>query len=213
MGIFAEWGPRHLGLFTFPQSPKHIALYQKFGFSARFLTPIMSKPIQAPSQRVNWSRFSAVPSTERAACLQSCRDVTNSIYEGLDLEREIRSVEMQKLGDTLLLRDQAGIAGFAVCHCGPRTEAGSGTCYVKFGAVHSGTDAPGLFEQLLDACEDFAAGQGLQVISAGVNMARHEAYRIMIERSFRTLIQGVAMQRPNTEGFNRSGVYVIDDWR
>jgi hypothetical protein len=25
--------------------------------------------------------------------------------------------------------------------------------------------------------------------------------------------QGVAMQRPNAEGFNRPDVYVIDDWR
>ena len=35
----------------------------------------------------------------------------------------------------------------------------------------------------------------------------------LVERGFRTFLQGVAMQRPNDEGFNRSGVYVIDDWR
>jgi hypothetical protein len=26
-------------------------------------------------------------------------------------------------------------------------------------------------------------------------------------------LQGVAMQRPHAEGFNRLGAYVIDDWR
>jgi hypothetical protein len=44
-------------------------------------------------------------------------------------------------------------------------------------------------------------------------MARHEAYRTMLGRGFRTVLQGLAMQRPNEEAFNRAGVYVIDDWR
>jgi hypothetical protein len=135
------------------------------------------------------------------------------VYEGLDTEREVRSVDTQKLGDTILIRNQGGVAGLAVCHCGPGTEAGSGTCYIKFGAVRSGTSAPTLFGQLLDACEDFAAARGLQKMDAGVNMARYEAYRIMVERGFRTFLQGVAMQRPNEEAFNRPGVYVVDDWR
>ena len=38
---FDAWGVRHAGLCTFPQSPLHIALYGKFGYRARFLTPVM----------------------------------------------------------------------------------------------------------------------------------------------------------------------------
>ena len=44
-----------------------------------------------------------------------------------------------------------------------------------------------------------------------MNVARHDAYRMMIERGFRTLMQGVAMQRPNEPGFNRPDCFVIDD--
>jgi len=33
-----EWGVHHAGLFTFAHSPLHLALYQKSGFRARFLT-------------------------------------------------------------------------------------------------------------------------------------------------------------------------------
>src|SRR5205823_13385490 len=47
----------------------------------------------------------------------------------------------------------------------------------------------------------------------GTSSARHEAYRIMVARGFRTFLQGVAMDKPNEEGFNRQGVYVVDDWR
>lgn len=213
MELFARWGTRHAGLFTFPQSAKHIALYQKFGFSARFLTPVMSKPIGEEPRRVEWSRFSDVPPSAREACLDACRELTTAIHDGLDLAPEIRSVAQQSLGDTVLVRDERGLAGFAVCHCGSGTEAGGGACYIKFGAARPGADAAESFARLLDACEEFARVQKLQRLNAGVNMARHEAYRIMIERGYRTFLQGVAMHRPNEEAFNRPGVYAIDDWR
>src|SRR6185503_7569476 len=35
MKIFEGWGTRHIGLFTFAQSIKHVRLYQKYGFWPR----------------------------------------------------------------------------------------------------------------------------------------------------------------------------------
>jgi hypothetical protein len=58
-----------------------------------------------------------------------------------------------------------------------------------------------------------ASKEGLSRLVAGVNTARHEAYRLMLERNFRTEIQGVSMHRPNEAGYNRPGVFLIDDWR
>ena len=43
--LFEKWGTKHVGLFTFSHSPKHLGLYQKFGFWPWFLTAVMSKPI------------------------------------------------------------------------------------------------------------------------------------------------------------------------
>jgi hypothetical protein len=51
-----------------------------------------------------------------------------------------------------------------------------------------------------------------RLLEAGVNMGRHEAYRSLIGRGFRTDIQGVTMHRPNDSGYSRLGLYVIDDW-
>ncbi|SPD75131.1 GCN5-related N-acetyltransferase (fragment) [uncultured Desulfobacterium sp.] len=45
MGLLSRRGVRHAGFFTHPDSPKHISLYQKFGFRPRFLTAIMSAPV------------------------------------------------------------------------------------------------------------------------------------------------------------------------
>jgi hypothetical protein len=173
----------------------------------------MSKPAMPPVHRVEWSQFSDVSVSARPAAIRECRALTETILAGLDLEREIRSVAEHSLGDTVLVHDGGELAGFAVCHRGAGTEAGSDTCYVKFGAARPDRDAATRFQRLLDACEAFALAAGARTIVAGVNMARHEAYRIMIERRFRTFLQGVAMQRPNEAAFHRPGIYVVDDWR
>jgi hypothetical protein len=84
---------------------------------------------------------------------------------------------------------------------------------VKFGVVRPGSTAAGDFVRLLAACESCAAERGATRLVAGANLARHEAYRLLLERGFRTDLQGVAMHRPNEPGYNRAGVYLVDDWR
>ncbi len=79
--------------------------------------------------------------------------------------------------------------------------------------MRPGPAAPRAFDQLLEACEGLAAARGLARLSAGANTARHEAYRQMLARGFRTELMGIAMQHGNEQGYNRPGVYLIDDWR
>jgi GNAT superfamily N-acetyltransferase len=213
MDLFARWGCRQVGLFTFSHSAKHVALYQKFGFWPRFLTAVMSKPITSPDVAEDYTKFSGLSAGEKQAALAGCREATGGIYEGLDVTREIRAVDDQHLGDTVMLLDGSRIAAFAVCHVGPGTEAGSGACYVKFGAVRPAAAADRWFERLLRACEDFTSAQSVERLVAGVNMGREEAYRMTVSRGFRTDLQGVAMHKDNNPGYCRSGVYILDDWR
>ena len=210
---FENWDTKQAGLFTFPHSQKHIGLYQRFGFYPRFLTALMSKPVEPSGRSSAWTKFSDTPAGERAASIDACRELTNAIYDGLDLEHEIRAVADQNLGDTVLLWNDSQLVGLAVCHSGAGTEAGSGVCYVKFGAARPGADAKQNFNRLLDACEEMSSSRGLLRITAGVNTARHEAYQQMLARGFRTDVLGVIMQNPNEAGYNRPGVYLIDDWR
>ncbi len=215
MDLFEQWGIRHAGLFTFASSTKHVSLYQKFGFWPRFLTSLMEFPIQKEpaSVSVRWVRFSVLGAGEKHLCLQACRELTNSIFEGLDVEREIRAVNDQRLGDTVLTWGGGELAGFAVCHAGAGTEAGSGKCYIKFGAVRSGPNAAEEFRHVLDACREFARSRGAGTLVAGMNLARHDAYREMLQSGFRTTTQGVAMERNGAPGYNRPDVFLIDDWR
>ena len=213
MECFEKWQTKHAGLFTFAHSQKHIGLYQKFGFYPRFLTAIMSKPVELTGRGSVWTKFSDAPTADRAATLKTCRELTDAIYQGLDVGHEIRAVADQNLGDTVLLWNDSALTGLAVCHGGAGTEAGSGVLYVKFGAALPGGDAERNFSRLLDACEQLASSQSLSRLAAGVNLARQEAYRQMLARGFRTDFLGVAMAKPNESGYNRPGVYVIDDWR
>jgi hypothetical protein len=135
------------------------------------------------------------------------------IYEGLDVITEIRAVEEQRLGETLLIWGGDSLDGFAVCHCGEGSEAGRDACYGKFAAVIPGPNVQRVFDMLLDACETMATEKALKRIEAGVNLGRSMAYRQLLARGFRTDIQGVAMHKPDTAGYNRTDVFVVDDWR
>lgn len=210
--LFDEWGVKEAGLFTFAHSAKHVALYQKFGFWARFLTAMMAKSVD-DSVGGDPARFSALEAGQRQEVLAACREITDKVFEGLDVSVDILSVHNQNLGDTVLLWGGDRLDAFAVCHCGAGTEAGTDICYVKFAAVRPGASAARIFDDLLQACEGFVAGRGLHRLEAGVNLGRGPAYRGMLRHGFRSQAQGVAMHRPDSPGFNRPDVFVIDDWR
>jgi GNAT superfamily N-acetyltransferase len=217
MTIFDQWGLRHTGLFTFPQSPKHVGLYQKFGYWPRYLTAVMTltpgvsagPQTQGPGAPV---LMTSLKKKHRDEAIEACRRITFRLDKGLDLSDEIGAVLAQGTGDIVLTYSRRILDAFAICLNGPGSEGGAKICFIKFGAARGGTAAGERFDKLLGACEAFAASRGASV-EAGVNLAREDAYRRMRSRGFRVATNGVAMQRPHEDGFNRADAYVIDDWR
>lgn len=235
-------------LFTFPHSPKHIHLYESYGFVPQHLTPVLAKAVTVREDLIDaararaqpltpsptlpprgggkgggWSRlasdvgdtgdcslYSALPPPDRPPALAACRAVGSAVFPGLDLTREIEAIAAQDLGETVLL-ERDGIAGFALCHIGAGSEAGSATLFVKFACVRPG-DAAG-FARLVAACEGLAASRGASRVVAGVNRGRDGAYRLLCDHGFRADLIGVAMHRPDGPGYNRPEIYAIDDWR
>ncbi len=209
--LFDAAGVQQIGLFTFSNSPKHVALYQRFGFWPRFLTAVLAGPPEgAARDAVRWSMLSP---DERLRLLAAARALTDGLHPGLDVTREIRAIETQRLGDVVVLPARDGLDGLAVCHCGAGSEAGSGACYVKFGAVSRGRHAPEHFAALLDACAALARDRGLERLVAGVNTARSSAYRELLARRMRIDILGVSMQRGGDPAYDHPDGFVIDDLR
>lgn len=211
---FATWNVRQAGLFTFADSPKHLGLYQKHGFRPGPLTVVAAKETTGAVAQRSHSLFSDDAESRRDTVLDEIRWLTDQVFRGLDLGREIVTVLEQGIGDTVVVRTNGTLEGMAVCHCGAGSEAGSDTCYVKFAAVRPGEDAATLFERLLDACETFAAESGLGRLVAGVNTGRLDAYRRMLARGFRAERSGISMRlHPDGPHYDTPAHYVIDDLR
>jgi len=213
MPRFEAWGVRHAGLFTFPQSTKHIGLYQKFGFMPRHLTVLMAKAVGPEVPETAWSMLSSAGEPVHTRLVRACRVLAESIYPELDLGREIDAVEAQRLGETVLIHDGDELVAFAICHIGPGTEAGSNVAYLKFAAAKPGPKAPTRLARLLAACESLAASRGLRQVMAGVNTSRDAAYRLLMEQGFRAVMNGVTMHRGVDAGYSRPDCFALDDWR
>lgn len=209
--MFEAWGTRHAGLFTFAQSAQHVGLYQKFGFWPRSLTAMMSRTAEATTTAATF--MSTRPAGELPGIVDAARELTEAIYPGLDVSGEMAAVIEQRLGDVVLIGDNRELQGMAVCHIGAGTEAGSDTCYIKFGAVRPGPDAERTFGVLIDGCQRLAADHHVATVAAGVNAERERAWMLLRQQGFRSTFQGVAMYRPNHPGYNTSDSLVIDDWR
>ena len=201
------------GLFTHPQSPKHIRLYESHGFRMQRITAVMAKPVAAETAPSGVQRYAAVRTADRPLLLDALRDLAGGIFPGLDVTPEIADIAHHGLGETLLLEGSGRIDGVALCHAGPGSEASAGQVLVKFAAARGGDGGAARFERLLAACEAYAASRGAAQIVAGTNTGRAEAYEIMQRAGYRTTMNGIAMTRPGTDGYNRPGIFAIDDWR
>jgi hypothetical protein len=202
------------GLFTHPRSPSHIRLYEEFGFWMARITGVMMKPVQAISTIPDNVLFSELNKIEFDNALAECGNLADGLYPGLDLNREILTVSELDLGDTLMLRREGELVGFAICHYGARSEASSARLMVKFAMARGGGEgSDDLFRSLLASCESLAAGLGAPEIAAGANSGRARAYRLMKQAGYRTTMNGIIMMRSDQTGYNRPDSLVIDDWR
>jgi len=213
MKIFDRWGVRHSALFTFPHSPRHVGLYQKFGYWPGSLTALVKRAPASPARALVQGAkvpllLSSLTRKEQEQAIEACAKLTNSSERGLDLSDEMRAVMAQRIGEVILIEGRRALDAFAVCMHGAGSEGGEKTCYVKFAIARSGER----FERLLDAIDALALAQGSEV-EAGVSVACKNAFERLRSRGYRVVTLGVAMQKPHGDGFNRAAAYVLNDWR
>jgi GNAT superfamily N-acetyltransferase len=213
MKIFDRWGVRHSALFTFPSSPRHVGLYQKFGYWPGSLTALMKRAPAPPTWALTEGAkvpvlLSSLTKKDQEQAIAACAKLTNRFERGLDLGDEMRAVMAQRIGEVILIEGGRALDAFAVCMHGAGSEGGEKTCYVKFAAARSGER----FERLLNAIDALALAQGSEV-EAGVSLACKDAFERLRSRGYRVVTLGVAMQKPHGDGFNRAASYILNDWR
>ena len=213
MQIHDRWRCPAVGLFTFPASLTHVALYQRYGFWPRSLTAIMNRAVTTPSPVPQAHSLSAMSTAERQDAIAQCAALTDRLFAGMDLRDEIASVIAHPTSDAIALIENSGVAGFVICHFGPRSEADTGVVYAKFAAARPGPHAARDFQRLIGAANDFAHRNGAAKINTGVNMGAMESYRLMLAAGFVTALHGIAMHRPWIEIYDRPDIFALEDWR
>lgn len=205
-----DWGVSGVGLFTLPESAKHLHLYRKHGFWPGFLTALTEKRVVGSG--VPAETLGELDASGRAAAIDACRTVTSAARDGLDLTGEIECLADPEVGDVVVCREDGRVAALALCHVGAGSEAVTGSCYVKFAGVRPGSGSTALLHGLLDACDAFAAARGAVRLEVGVNLGRRVAADLLAARGHRAFRYGVAMHRPSVEPAPSSQL-VLDDWR
>jgi GNAT superfamily N-acetyltransferase len=219
-GFFEENHATLEGVVTYPTSPKHLTLYHKLGFRPYGLIAITSRTLGARAAAPRPARaglavrrFSTLEESRKKATMQRLRKITNAIYRGLDLGKEVEIVDGLALGDTYLLESGRNLAGFAVCHTPGVSEAPAGAFYVKYLAMDRAHRKPELFDYFLASLEQAAQEAGTQRIIAPVYLPYFAAYQVLVERGYQIDFTMVRMKRGRQEDYEDPSDYVLDDWR
>lgn len=123
MDCFARWDTALCGLFTFPHSARHIALYQRYGFRPRALTLVLERDLAAGGAASPWRALSTLDATTQAGARADIAALCDALHAGLDPRAELATIAACGLGDTLLVGADR-VEAFAACHLGTGTEAG-----------------------------------------------------------------------------------------
>jgi ribosomal protein S18 acetylase RimI-like enzyme len=210
------------GVCTYAYSPRHLVLYQKFGYKPKGLVVITAKHLdrreivqvgKPAKPGVSVRRYSSLEEAKKKPVMQKIRRITNAIWRGMDVGKEVEIVDGLALGDTLLLDKGRETIGFAICHMPPNSEAPHGAAYIKFLAIDKRHQRPELLHALLASVEDMAAAAQLQQVVAPVYTYYWTAYQALIERGYHLDFTMVRMKRGKQEDYEDASDLVLDDWR
>ena len=111
---------RVIGLETMPRTLDNIGFYSRLGFVPSRLTITVS--LDAASGDEAPLLYGRLPVRDKDDALESCRLLTDAQIPGYDFTREIALTDSLALGDTVLLRRDDRLVGFALCHTTPLVE-------------------------------------------------------------------------------------------
>jgi GNAT superfamily N-acetyltransferase len=159
-----EWLKEHgaavIGLETMPRTMDNIGFYSRLGFLPGWLT--LTVTIDAAAADRPALLMGRLAAREKERTLEGCAALLGDLAPGYDYTREILLTDERSLGDTLLLRDDDAIVGFALCHTTPLVE---GRAREELRVLKLVLADESLFEAAARALCDFARRSGTRRVA------------------------------------------------
>jgi GNAT superfamily N-acetyltransferase len=149
-----------IGLETMPRTMDNIGFYSRLGFVPGRLT--LTVTIDAAAADRPALLLGRLAARDKESTLEECAALLGRLTPGYDYTREIVLTDERSLGDTLLLRDDDGIAGFALCHTAPLVE---GRAREELRVLKLVLADEALFESAARALSDFARRCGTRRVA------------------------------------------------
>lgn len=207
-----EWlraqGARVIGLETMPRTMDNIGFYSGLGFMPGRLTLTVTLDA-APASRAPLL-LGRASDLEKASQLDECRALLQRLAPGYDYTREIAITDRLALGDTLLLRDEAGVLrGFALCHSAPLVE---GRAREELRVLKLALDDEALLDAMLRALRDLARRSGTRRVALRMQGDYAEAYASLIRQGGKVRWSDLRMSLGDAPEVKPAAGMVLSNW-
>lgn len=185
-----------LALETMNASSSNLGLYSKLGFKPAFQTIRLIRPIiLSPLNETNFSEFAEVNNLEisyvsqeeeKTDIITRCNWLASKIENGLDYRTEIELAEKYNFGETILLKKEGFIIGFAICRTFRRyeTEEVDQDLTVKILVIDKDVKETQYLDYLLFACDKFGEKLNKSSLRINVNSSYWLVYKHLINSDF-----------------------------
>ncbi len=183
-----------LCLETMPDSSSNIGLYSKLGFKPAFLTIRLNKPNTVTTKKtVAMKEFAEAHDLEVAYFSQeeSKEDaftrmnwLSSNIINGLNHKSEIIIGDEYNFGETILLKREGFIIGYAVCRTFVRSDNDQSEPYleIKNLVIDKNIKNPKILDYLLYICEQYGEEHGKVGVRLSINSSYWLAYQYLINK-------------------------------
>jgi GNAT superfamily N-acetyltransferase len=170
-----QQGAQVIGLETMPRTMDNIGFYSTLGFAPGRLTITLS--LDAASGDRAPELLGRLSARDREDEMLALRELVQGIAPGYDFTREIELTDSLSLGDTLLLRENGKVVGFALCHTAPLVE---GRAREELRVLKLVLADEGSLETMMRALCDLAKRSGTRRVAIRVQGEYEGAYRRLI---------------------------------
>ncbi|MFL5608406.1 MAG: GNAT family N-acetyltransferase [Gemmatimonadaceae bacterium] len=191
-------GARVIGLETMPRTMDNIGFYAGLGFAPGRLTITLT--LDAAAADRGPELLGRLPARDRDDTLLAARTLVDRLLPGYDFTRELELTDSLSLGDTVLLRQNGVLVGFALCHTAPLVE---GRVREELRVLKLVLADESLVDPMVQALRDFARRSGTRRVAFRVQGDYDGLFRHLVGMGarvrwtdLRMALAGHAEQRP-----------------